>query len=106
MKRFAILIAAFSFSGVVFSQTWTRDELRKMDDADIDFEIGDFRSALEVYSILIDKYPDNLDLNYKTGVCYFHMRNPNKESFIPIQSVSRLAQKFETLLPFTRREGA
>ena len=46
-----------------------------MTDADIDFEIGDYGSALVVYSELLGKYPESRDLNYKAGVCHLNLRD-------------------------------
>lgn len=63
---------------IAIAQSIDKDDAKLWEDADIDFEIGDFRSALDVYSGLIEKYPEETSLNYKVGVCHYYLRSPDE----------------------------
>ncbi len=92
MKK--ILFAVFAFSlGQLFAQDYSRQELKKIEDADIDYEIGDFLSAVNVYSELLKSHPEDDEIQLKAGICYFYLRKyENAESHL---SKAREMQAFE-----------
>lgn len=75
MNKIMLLLYFNLLFAVGFGQGLSKLEDRKVKDADIDFEIGDYASALDVYSDILVKHADNVDLNYKIGVCYMMLRN-------------------------------
>ena len=77
MKKPLLTIAIF-WAAVSFAQDYSRQELKQLEDADIDYEIGDFMSALNVYEELIKGHVEDAELQLKTGVSYFYLRQYEK----------------------------
>jgi hypothetical protein len=75
MNKISLTLGFMLIVAMGFGQGLTKLEERKVKDADIDFEIGDYASALNAYAALIEKHQDNIDLNYKIGVCELMLRN-------------------------------
>ena len=71
MKTISLVILLFINSLTLFSQN------RKK--ADQYFIAGNFESALEEYSGLVEKYPEDLLFNYRLAVCYLNTNIDHKE---------------------------
>jgi outer membrane protein OmpA-like peptidoglycan-associated protein len=73
LKKLAIAIVFLLF-GVPFSRSSNDPKpdnkiIRKADNL---FIFGDFRSALPIYQKLQESDPENVQFNYRLGVCYFY----------------------------------
>lgn len=95
MKRILTLTFCTFLIASLNGQNFTKGEQRQLSDADIDFEIGDYARALEVYSALVEKYIDHKELNYKTGVCHLMLRR--HQLAIPYLEKSRDLGEVESL---------
>jgi len=81
--RILIIAMLFLCIGPIYAQKFSKQELKDLENADIDFEIGDYGSAVIVYGELLEKNPDDAELNLKSGICYFNLRQPSKsEEFL------------------------
>ena len=76
-----IVIVLLLLSGVMNAQKLSKRDLLKLEDADIDFEIGDFKRALAVYENMLKIDSSLADLNLKAGICYFNLRQPVKAGY-------------------------
>jgi tetratricopeptide (TPR) repeat protein len=98
------------FSATAFSTSLTKDQLRALADADIYFEIGDYRSALNAYLPLYEVDSNHEHLGYKIGVCYFQLREPTvaqpylelakekgeEEAYYFLSAIYHLEEDFDT----------
>jgi len=74
MKKAVGIFTLFCLcSFFTIAQRMSKPDIRKLEDADIDFEIGDYKSALEAYSSLLERNSE-LELDFRIGVCYFNLR--------------------------------
>ena len=68
-----LFISLYCFSSTLLAaESW--DKLYK--DASIDFEIGDYVSALEKFNELFEMDSTHAELNYRMGICHFSLRRP------------------------------
>jgi hypothetical protein len=74
------IISGFLLLGSLLSQAqqFSKQDTRRWEDADIDYEIGDYKRALDVYLDLLEVDSNNASLNYKSGVCFVKLRQPGK----------------------------
>ena len=64
MKKLLIIAAIpLMLSLDVWAQSLSRHEANLKEDADIDFEIGDYASALDSYLKILEKHQENGELN-------------------------------------------
>lgn len=77
MKRIIYVLPFFFFS-FVQAQELSKQDKRNWENADIDYEIGDFRRAAEVYEDLYAKDTTISELELKLGISYFYLRQYDK----------------------------
>lgn len=77
MKKLIILPLIFTLS-FSFSQTLNKTQQKKLEFADIDFEIGDYKRALEAYLELIEVVKEDGKIQLNIGICYYNLRNNDK----------------------------
>ena len=64
-------------------KAWTSKDLSKLEDTDIYYEIGDYKTALRTYNFMYKKYGPSMDLEFKIGLCnhYLNERDTAKVFF-------------------------
>lgn len=106
-------IAFFSFllvfSGTALSGGFDKDQKKRLEDANIYFEIGDFKNALEIYKELYQIDSANREVAFRLGVSYFNLRQPfeslsyfeqakslgEQEAYYFLGRIYHLQQKFD-----------
>lgn len=61
-------------TSAVFAQDYSKKEAKELEYAEIDYEIGDYLRALEVYQKFLEKEPDNGNFNLRAGICNYKIR--------------------------------
>ena len=74
-KILNILLFLFLFQAS-FAASFTKEQQKQYEDANIYYEIGDYKNALEIYLKLNEADNNNVDLLFKQGVCFFYLRKP------------------------------
>lgn len=70
MKKLNLAIFLTLFSTLVFTQDSSGDKFR---DANLSMEEKKYEQALLIWEDLLEKDPDNSNLNYKAGICYTNL---------------------------------
>lgn len=58
------------------------EDMKKMNDANSAFKLGDYQSALQIYSQILTSNPFDIQANYKAGLCILHI-GKDKSKAIP-----------------------
>lgn len=77
MKKLIILPIIFTLTFSI-GQTLNKAQQKKLEFADIDFEIGDYKRALEAYLELIEVVKENGKIQLNVGICYYNLRINDK----------------------------
>ncbi len=93
-KLFIILLPAFITIPVLFAQQNKEKEIFL--DGEYFMLYEEFPDALTHYIQLIDKYPDNANLNYRLGLCYLNIQG-GKDKAIPYfeKAVNNLTNRYK-----------
>ncbi|MBA3683365.1 MAG: PD40 domain-containing protein [Bacteroidetes bacterium] len=70
MKIFYTILFITNLSFINYSQNNIKNDLKQADNA---FEKADFLSAYKIYSKLLERTPNNEELNFKAGSCLFNI---------------------------------
>jgi flagellar motor protein MotB len=83
----------------IFTQkTYAQDFKKKFIDAEYHFLYEEFSDALPIYLELIKMDPENANINYRTGICYLHVPNPNENAkALPylLKAISNINPKYK-----------
>lgn len=74
MKKLLIIFLFYSVAAISQNR-WVAQDVVKLDDADIYLEIGDYKTALKMYSKLYTKYGATENMEYKIGLCNYYLGN-------------------------------
>ena len=93
-KLFIILLPAFITIPILFAQQDKEKEIFL--DGEYFMLYEEFPDALTYYIQLIDKYPDNANLNYRLGLCYLNIQG-GKDKAIPYfeKAVNNLTNRYK-----------
>ncbi len=87
MKQFFILLFLLTQSFAVFPQT-KFGKNPQLELANKEFQKGNFLVALPIYKSEFKKDPNNLNTQYKLGICYLHTRINHEEALSILQECS------------------
>jgi tetratricopeptide (TPR) repeat protein len=73
-KTLSLLLSVFFVLELSAQQTFNRNQKKKIEEAVIFFEFGDFHTSLEMYESLLKEYPKNNELIFKVGESLFHIK--------------------------------
>ena len=93
-KLFIILLPAFITIPILFAQQDKEKEIFL--DGEYFMLYEEFPDALTHYIQLIDKYPDNANLNYRLGLCYLNIQG-EKDKAIPYfeKAINNLTNRYK-----------
>ena len=76
----AIAALLLTQSQVMAQKKWTKDQKERLANAEIYFEITDYYRALRIFKKLHKINPEDVNLNYKVGVCHFYLAETKEKA--------------------------
>ncbi|MEQ8323113.1 MAG: hypothetical protein RH916_00390 [Vicingaceae bacterium] len=71
MKNRVLLLFLLAWVNLAAQERWSGKDVVKLEDADIYLEITDYKSALDLYLPLYEKYGSSEEMDLKIGLCFF-----------------------------------
>jgi tetratricopeptide (TPR) repeat protein len=91
-KIFAVL-TFFCLNVVVASSQLTEEDIKDYDKGNYFYSLDEFKNALEFFTKLTEKYPENSKLNFKAGLCYFNIK---LEEYNAIQCLEKAVKEIDS----------
>jgi tetratricopeptide (TPR) repeat protein len=75
------------------ARAYSAEEQKTYDKAEKNFAYEEFQEALSSFLSLADQNPDDLDLNFHVGMCYFYLHDETKAApYLEKASIDRALQ--------------
>lgn len=87
---FIFFIALFYLANANAQEIFSTKLKESKDRADDLYAIKEYRGALVIYKNMLKEIPDNMEVNYKTGVCYLYSLHNKDEAIKYIEKALKL----------------